>query len=137
MKYGSGNSAREFRHEIMTQKLQIQSYSYQDRQSVVPVLMYTVTHSGGWICERRTLSPMTVEFSVEIELRGILDLYAGIIGAGLEMTRSGHKQLTEMCMYRRHPRLVDPAQTVMVQMEVSFLEEANLDSLLMTGASLA
>jgi len=119
------------------QKLQIQSYSYDDRQNVVPVLMHAVTRSGGWVCERKTLSPMTLEFRVEIELTGILDLYAGIIGSGLEMTRSGHKALTEMCMFRRHPKLLDPAQTIMLQMEVSFLQEANLDSLLMTGSSAA
>jgi hypothetical protein len=119
------------------QMLQIQSYSYQDRQSVLPVLMNAVTRSGGWVCNRKALSDMTLEFRVEIELAGILDLYAGIIGSGLEVTRSGHKALTEMCMYSRHPRLLDPTQTILLQMEVSFLEEANLDSLLMTGASLA
>ena len=119
------------------QRVQIQSYSYQERQSLVPVLMNAITRSGGWVCERRSLSPVTVEFGVEIELTGMLDLYSGIIGAGLEVTRSGHKALTEMCLYCRHPRLMDTTLTIRVQMEVSFLEEASLDSLLMTGASVA
>jgi hypothetical protein len=119
------------------QTLQIQSYSYQDRNRVLPVLMNAITRSGGWVLDRKSLSDLTLGFRVEIELSGMLDLYSGIISSGLELTRSAHKSLTEMCMYSHHPRLVDPAQTVVIEMEVSFIEDENLNAILMTGASAA
>ncbi len=119
------------------QTLQIQGYSYQTRQEVLPVLTSAVAHCGGWVLDRKMLSETTMEMRVEVELRAALDLYASMIAAGLELTRSGHLSLTELCLCRQHVRLVDPAQLVTIRVEICFLEEANLHSLLMTGANVA
>ncbi len=119
------------------QTLQIQGYSFEDRQGLLPMLTSTVAGCGGWILDRRMLSPTSMELRVEVELRAVLDLYAGMIAAGLELTKSGHIGLTELCMCQRHVQLLDPAQLVTIRLDISFLEEATLHSLTMTGASLA
>lgn len=119
------------------QTLQIQGYSYEDRQGLLPVLTRAVAHCGGWVLDRRMLSEATLEIRVEVELRAALDLYAGMIAAGLELTRSGHMALTELCLCQKHVPLLDATQLVTIRVEISFLEEANLHSLLMTGTSAA
>jgi hypothetical protein len=116
---------------------QIQGYSYEERQDLLPALVNAVTDCGGWVLNRKTVSSTTLEFQVEVELRSIIDLYAGLIAAGMEMTRSGHLALTELCTCRRHHRGAELGQIVEMRLEISFLEEVTLHSLLMTSSALA
>ena len=119
--------------------LDLQGYSYEDRTGLLPELTSALNHSGGWVLERRTLSPSTIEFLLEIQLRGIVDLYSALIGTGLELTRSTHNTLTDLCTCRQHRALAaaEPAQVVSLRLELSFLEDVTLHSLLMTGCGVA
>ncbi len=120
------------------QSLDIQSYSYDQRESVLPLLTRTLTNCGGWIHDRKTVSDNMSELALEIELRYILDLYAGLIASGLELTRSNHMALTDLCTCRRHlAGTAELSRIVAVHVEISFLQEATLHTLLMTGSSLA
>lgn len=117
--------------------VQIQGYSYAERQGLLPVLTRAVAQCGGWVLDRKMLSDSTLEIRVEVELRAALDLYAGMVAAGLELTRTGHMALTELCLCLKHVPLLDATQLITIRVEISFLEEANLHSLLMTGAAVA
>ncbi len=117
------------------QSLEIQSFSYQERSGVLPSLTNAFADCGGWVLDRRTLSATTMEFRIEIQLRAIVDLYAAIIASGLELTRSGHLTLSELCTCRQHfRRSADLGQVVALRIEISFLEDITLHSLLMTAA---
>lgn len=75
-----------------------------------------------------------MEFRLEIQLRAILDLYASIVSSGLELTKAGHLSLTDLCTCRKN--LATPAdlgQVVTIRLEISFLEDVSLHSLLMTN----
>jgi hypothetical protein len=116
------------------QPLDIQGFSYEERQGLLPTLTSAFADCGGWVLERKTLSPNTMEFRLEIQLRAVLDLYASIISAGLELTRSGHLGLTDLCTCRKN--LTAPAdlgQVITIRLEISFLEDVTLHSLLMAG----
>ncbi len=89
------------------QSLDIQGFSYEERQGLLPSLTSAFADCGGWILNRRTLSPTTVEFRVEIQLRAVIDLYASIISSGLELTRAGHLGFTHLCTCRKN--LTTPA----------------------------
>jgi hypothetical protein len=113
------------------QPLAIQSFSYDERASVLPLLNETFADCGGWILDRRIISPATLEFHVEIQLRSILDLYAAILAAGVELTRSAHIALTYLCTCRQHMSTpADLGQIVLLRIEVSFLEDVTLHSFL-------
>ncbi|MHB1022052.1 MAG: hypothetical protein ACYC46_05020 [Acidobacteriaceae bacterium] len=117
--------------------LHIQTYSYDEQRSLFPALIEMVSGCGGLVVNRKTVSSSTFEICVEIALHDVLELYSGIVASGLELTRSGHLQLTEMYLYSKHNALVDQSQLVSIYLEISFLEEVTLHALLMTGASLA
>jgi hypothetical protein len=116
------------------QPLDIQGFSYEERHGLLPALTCAFAESGGWVLERKTLSPSSMEFRIEIQLRSIVDLYGSIVSAGLELTRSGHLALTDLCTCRRNfgPG-VDLGQIVTIRLEISFLEDVTLHSLLMAG----
>lgn len=115
--------------------LEIQSFSYDERSGVLPGLITSLADCGGWVLDRRTLSPSMIELKIEVQLRSILDLYGSIVAAGLELTRSSHIALTDLCTCRRNlTSLTDLGQVITVRMEISFLEEITLHSLLNSGS---
>jgi hypothetical protein len=120
------------------QSLDIQSFSYEERQGILPILTAAFADCGGWIIGRKALSPNTLEFRIEIQLRSILELYASIVSSGLELTRSGHLSLTDLCTCRKNiSTSADLGKVIDVRLEISFLEDVTLHSLLMAANSLA
>lgn len=118
------------------QALDIQSFSYDERAGLLPALLAGLADGGGWVLDRRTLSPSTVELRVEAQLRSVVDLYGAIVAAGLELTRASHLALTDLCTCRRNAlRPVDLSQLVTLRIEISFLEDITLHSLLASGAA--
>ncbi len=116
----------------------LQAYSYGERATLLPALMTAFTACGGWVLERRTVSPTTMEFRLELQLRVILELYAALVAAGVELTSASHATLTGLCTCRRHRvHAVHLRNVVTLRLEVSFLEDVTLHSLLMTGSGLA
>jgi hypothetical protein len=111
------------------QSLDIQGFSYEERHGFLPILTSAFADCGGWILDRKTLSPSTMEFRVEIQLRAVLDLYSSIIVSGLELTRSGHLGLTHLCTCLKNLSApADLGQIVTIRIEISFLEDAILQS---------
>ncbi|QNI38449.1 hypothetical protein H7846_05795 [Edaphobacter sp. 4G125] len=115
--------------------LEIQSFSYDERSGVLPGLIASLADCGGWVLDRRTLSTSMTELKIEVQLRSILDLYSSIVAIGLELTRSSHIALTDLCTCRRNlTSLTDLGQVITIRMEISFLEEVTLHSLLNSGS---
>lgn len=120
------------------QMLELQSFSYGDRAGQLPALLTAIADGGGWVLDRRTLSASTLQLNIEAQLRSIVEIYAAIIGSGLELTRSSHIALTDLCTcHRNASSKVDLGEIVTLRLEVSFLEDMTLHSLLASGTSSA
>jgi hypothetical protein len=116
-------------------KLDLQSFTYDDRANVLSLVLNALADCGGWVVDRRTLSASGVELRVEVLLRSIIDLYAAIIVSGLELTRGSHLALTDQCTCSRNaPAISDLGQIVSLRLEISFLEDITLHSLLCAGS---
>ncbi len=118
------------------QAIELQAHTYEDRQGLLPALTTAVSLCGAWIVERRTLSPTALEIRIEIQLRLIVELYAALLSAGVEFGRDGHQSLSELCTCRKH-FAGDSAGLVAIRMELAFLEDVTLHSLLMSGSRVA
>ena len=116
--------------------LDLQTFTYDDRVNVLPVLLVALADCGGWVLDRRTLSASTLELRIEVQLRSIVDLYGSVIAVGLELTRASHLSLTDLCTCRKNAMTgSDLGQIVTLRMEVSFLEDLTLHSLLAAGSA--
>ena len=116
------------------QSLDIQGFTYEDRHGLLPTLTAAFSNCGGWVIERKTLSPTNMEFRIEIQLRAVLDLYASLVATGVELTRSGHESLTELCTRRKHLHITaELGQVVAIRLEINFLDDVTLHSLLLSG----
>jgi hypothetical protein len=130
------NGNFQLRVQMTQMQLDIQSFSYEERHGILPNLTLALADCGGWVLCRKALSASTMEFRLEIQLGSIFDLYVSIVSSGLELTRSGHLALTDLCNCRKN--LADAAglgQIVTVRLEISFLEEMTLQSLLLTASA--
>ena len=119
------------------QSLDIQAYTYEQRHGLLPTLTAAFSNCGGWVLERNTLSTTNMEFRLEIQLQAVLELYAAVVGTGVELTRAGHIALTEMCTRRRHLGIAELRQVVAIRLELNFLDDVTLHSLLASGSGLA
>jgi hypothetical protein len=120
------------------ESLNIQAFTYEQRHGLLPSLASAFNNCGGWVLDRKTLSPTNMEFQVEIQLSAVLDFYAAILSTGVELTRAGHDALTELCTRRKHLSLsAEPGQIVAIRLEIAFLDDVTLHSLLSAGPSLA
>ena len=120
------------------ESLDIQGFTYEQRGDLLPDLTAAFSNCGGWILDRRTLSANNIEFRVELQLRAVLELYAAIVGTGVELTRSGHDSFTGLCTRRKHLRVTaELGQIVAIRLEIAFLDDLTLHSLLSSGSSLA
>lgn len=124
--------------ENESQTHDLQGYSYEDRQDLLATLTTAFTHSGGWVLERKTLFPTTIEFRIEIQLQGIVELYAALVASGLELTRTAHDTLTALFTSRKYIAVsLRPGHLLSIRLELNFLEDVTLHALLMTGSGLA
>ncbi len=113
------------------QSLDIQGFSYEERHGLLPALTSAFAECGGWVLDSKTLSPTTMEFRIEIQLRAAVELYSSILASGLELTRSAHLGLTHLCTCRKNLSTpADLGQIVTIRIGISFLEDGTLQALL-------
>lgn len=116
----------------------LQGFCYQERNGILPTLTLACTDSGGWIVERRTLEQDVFEFLIEIEMRNIVEFYANLMASGIDLTRTAHGVLTGLSTCRYHLSDAEPEKQILsLRLELNFLEDVTLRSLLMTGSELA
>ena len=114
--------------------LSIETFSYEDRGIIFPAVSEALELSGSWLLERRQVSFTQVEYRFELHLRSVLDLYAALIAAGLELTRASHKDLTVLCTLRNHiPYPTILPGLVTVGLIINFLEEITLSQQMSPG----
>jgi hypothetical protein len=133
----SGQKQQAAEARKLMQLLDIQGYSYEPSEELLRKLNRILVNSGGWILDRRALSATNYEFTIEVELHSILDMYAGIIAAGIELTRANHLALTDLCTCRLH--LLgsrELRQVIGLRLEVAFLTQLTLQNLLSTGCTI-
>ncbi|NYF79274.1 hypothetical protein [Granulicella arctica] len=118
------------------QSLDIHSFSYSDRSHTLLSLTDSLTDSGAWITDRSTISPSLTELRFEIQLHCVLNLYTALITTGLELTRAAHHTMTELwtCFNNLDTRFSD---VIVVRLEINFLEDVTLHSLLSSARALA
>jgi hypothetical protein len=118
--------------------LTLQTFSYDSRKVVLEALYEVLERCGCWVLERKVVSVSQTDVVFEVNGRAIVELYTSLIGAGLEMTRGSHVAMTNLCSLMKHGSRFSKAQRLVhVRLEVSFLEEVDLKSILAPGAARA
>lgn len=123
---------------LLQQTFDLPAFCYAERAVLLPTLLETITDCGGWLLERKSLSATAMEFRLELQLAAIVDLYSAFVRMGLELTSQAHAAMSGLCLCLRHLAHGGPALPIVtLRLEVAFLEEVTLQSILLTGVNLA
>jgi hypothetical protein len=115
--------------------VKLRCFSYEDRRTILIALLEAMSDCGCWIAEKRALSAWQMEYQFEAKLSVVDELYSELVAAGVEFTREAHLAMTWLCTLRRHePEEFPSFRTVRVQLEMSFLEECDLEMGMMSTA---
>jgi hypothetical protein len=110
--------------QLVAPDLAVRGFSYEDRRAILPALAEALAASGCWLHGSKAVSTAQMEYHFELPLHSAVELYSGLVGCGLELTRDSHMELTGLCTLRRHnPRPQQVGRVIGVRLEVSFLEE--------------
>ncbi|ADV81594.1 hypothetical protein [Terriglobus saanensis] len=105
----------------------LQGFSYRESSVLLYSLVSAISRSGGWVLEKKALAGRGIALRVEVQSRDMLDLYAALLAAGLELTRWSHLALAERCTCRQH--LTSPEnqrQVIPLCLNISFLNDTSM-----------
>ncbi|MFP5235329.1 MAG: hypothetical protein ACLGSD_05460 [Acidobacteriota bacterium] len=84
--------------------LEMKAVSVVDPSRLVQTLTGGILGCGGWVLSRGASDTGTINMLFEFERHACLDVYSVLIAAGVELSQSGHRRLTELCQCtRNHP----------------------------------
>lgn len=85
--------------------LQMRAVSIEEPSRLVQSLTGAILGCGGWVLSRGASDTGTINMLFEFERRSCVDIYSVLIGAGVELSHTGHIRFTELCQCTRsHPR---------------------------------
>jgi hypothetical protein len=122
--------------------IEVHSFSLEERNAMLPRVYRVLAASGCWTVGYKRRGRRTLEYSFEVELGAVVELYCGLVQAGLEMTEVSHRALTELCVVRTHEQALRSARglgphVVSVRLVMSFLdaeEEVELAAVMAASA---
>lgn len=107
--------------------IEVHGVSLEKRGVILPRLYKVLTACGCWTVGYRRCGPRVVEYSFEVALAAMVELYCGLAQAGLELTDVSHRALTELCVLRSHERALQGSRCptprmVSVQLTMNFVD---------------
>ncbi len=77
--------------------LQMQAIALTEPDRLLQILTGAIVSCGGWVLSRSTSDRGVVSLLFEFERDACVDIYSGLVEAGLELSRTGHLRFTELC----------------------------------------
>ena len=77
--------------------LQMKAVSVEEPSRLMQALSGAILGCGGWVLSRGASDTGRISMLFEFERRACVDMYSLMIGAGLELSQSGHLRFTELC----------------------------------------
>jgi hypothetical protein len=81
--------------------IHLQAIALEQPDRLIRILTGVVISSGGWVLSRASSDSGIISLLFEFERRACVDIYSGLVGAGLELSRTGHLRFTELCQCTR------------------------------------
>jgi hypothetical protein len=82
--------------------MQMKAVAADEPAHLVQTLTGAILGCGGWVLCRGANDTGTITMLFEFERHACIDIYSVLIGAGLELSQSGHMRFTELCQCTRN-----------------------------------
>jgi hypothetical protein len=81
--------------------IHLQAIALEEPDRLIRILTSAVISCGGWVLSRGFTESGSVSLLFEFERHACVDIYGSLVGAGLELSRTGHLRFTELCQCTR------------------------------------
>jgi len=98
--------------------LQMKAISVVEPARLVQVLTGAILGCGGWVLSRGANDIGTVNMLFEFERQACVEIYGVLIAAGVELSKSGHICLTELCQCTRSQKRDCGREIASVDLEI-------------------
>ncbi len=85
----------------ITWAMHLDAIALENPDRLVRILTAAIVDSGGWILSRAASDSGTLALLFEFERHACVDIYSGLVEAGVELSRAGHLRFTELCQCTR------------------------------------
>ena len=98
--------------------MQLRAISTEEPSRLVQSLTGAILGCGGWVLSRGADDTGVVNMLFEFERQACIDIYSVLIGAGLELSQSGHVHFTELCQCTRNHTMDCGTDLASVDLEI-------------------
>ncbi len=98
--------------------MQMKAVSVEEPGRLVQTLTGAILGCGGWVLSRGSNDSGTINMLFEFERQFCVDVYSVLVGAGLELSHSGHIRFTELCQCTSSNRTSCGDEIASVDLEV-------------------
>lgn len=98
--------------------LEIKAVSAVDPSQLVRMVTGAILGCGGWILTRSVSDSGRVTILFEFERQACLEIYTVLIASGIELSRSGHLRMTELCQCTRNHLTACGAEIASIEIEI-------------------
>ena len=98
--------------------MEMKAISVEEPSRLVQTLTGAILGCGGWVLSRGANDAGTVTMLFEFERQACFDIYSVLVGAGLELSQSGHIRITELCQCTRSNRRECGAEIASIDLEI-------------------
>jgi hypothetical protein len=98
--------------------MEMKAVSSDEPSRLVPVLTGAILGCGGWVLSRGATDTGTVNMLFEFERQACVDIYSVLVGAGVELSQSGHVRFTELCQCTRSHQRECGAEIASIDLEI-------------------
>jgi hypothetical protein len=107
--------------------IEVHCVSLEERGALLQRLYKVLLACGCCAVGYKRFGARALQYSFEVELVAMLELYCGLVQAGLEMSELSHWALTEMCVLRSHEQVLHGGRCltprmVSVRLRMSFVD---------------
>jgi hypothetical protein len=98
--------------------MHMDAVALDDPRCLALSLRSVIVNGGGWVLSRGVSDTGIITLLFEFERHACVDIYSGLVGAGLEFTRDGHLRFTELCQCTHSNRDGCGTEIASVELEI-------------------
>lgn len=110
-------------------ELHVQGYSCQEPDALLRTLSHSIRHAGGWVLQTKQLPTGEQEMQIELQSRGMMEIYSALLASGVELTRAGHVAMANSCSVL-HRLPIRWHQIASIHLTIAFLARVDVGHLL-------
>ncbi len=121
--------------ETIPWAMEMRAVSVEEPARLIQTLSGAILGCGGWILSRGANDLGTVRMEFEFERHTCIDIYSVLIACGLELSRSAHLRITELCQCTRSGQRDCGREIASIELEVLTFPEEIAQGLLENAAA--